>query len=82
MKTTIDIPDAIYRQLKARAALMGISMKALVLESVREKLAAPAERGETAGWRSVFGKAPEGSLDEVRAVIEEEFSRIDPDDWK
>jgi hypothetical protein len=34
----VDIPDPIYRQIKARAAAEGRSVKRLILQSVRIKL--------------------------------------------
>ena len=40
MRTTIDIPDALYRRLRARAAGEGRSAKALILEGVEQALAA------------------------------------------
>ncbi|MDH4289873.1 MAG: hypothetical protein OEV65_14110 [Aquincola sp.] len=39
MRTTIDLPEAVLRQLKARAALEGVAMKDLVLEFVHAGLA-------------------------------------------
>jgi plasmid stability protein len=38
MRTTIDIPDATYRELKARAASEGRSVKALLLEAAEQVL--------------------------------------------
>jgi plasmid stability protein len=38
MRTTIDIPDGIYRQLKSRAAREGSSARALILKGVKEVL--------------------------------------------
>ena len=38
MRTTIDIPDAMYRRLKARAANEGGSAKALILRGVEQLL--------------------------------------------
>jgi plasmid stability protein len=38
MRTTVDIPDGIYRQLKARAARDGRSTRALILRGVKEVL--------------------------------------------
>jgi len=38
MRTTIDIPDAMYRRLKARAAGEGRSAKALILQGVEQIL--------------------------------------------
>lgn len=39
MRTTIDIPDAMYRRLRSRAAGEGRSAKALILEGVEQVLA-------------------------------------------
>jgi len=39
MRTTIDIPDALYRRLKARAAREGQSAKSLILRGVEHVLA-------------------------------------------
>ena len=38
MRTTVDIPDGIYRQLKSRAARDGSSTRALILRAVKEVL--------------------------------------------
>ena len=43
MRTTLDLPDALLRQLKARAALEGTSLKALMRSVVERGLRAPAE---------------------------------------
>jgi plasmid stability protein len=40
MRTTVDIPDGMYRRLKARAAREGRSTRALILKGVREVLKA------------------------------------------
>jgi len=41
MRTTIDIPDAMYRRLKARAAGEGRSAKTLILQGVEHVLKSP-----------------------------------------
>jgi hypothetical protein len=38
MRTTVDIPDPVYRRLKARAASQGCSVKELVLRGVKAEL--------------------------------------------
>lgn len=38
MRTTVDIPDALYRELKIKAAQEGGSVKELILRSVEENL--------------------------------------------
>jgi hypothetical protein len=79
MKTTLDIPDAIYRQIKARAAQSGGTVRAFFLEAIQEKLRGKKRKG---GWRTVFGKAAKADVEDVQRVIDEEFSRIDVKDWR
>ena len=38
MRTTIDVPDALYRKTKAVAALRGSSMKDLIIRAVEREL--------------------------------------------
>lgn len=80
MKTTLEIPDAIYRQIKARAALKGQTVRAFFLEAIQEKL--QRKRRKAAGWRSVFGKAAKDDVQDIQTIIDEEFSQIDAEDWK
>jgi hypothetical protein len=83
MKTTIEIPDPLFRRAKARAAERGQSLKDLVAEALQEKLAgqAAAAPGEPA-WMSGFGKLRRlrGETARIRARIDEEFERIEPED--
>ncbi len=62
MKTTVELPDAIYRQAKAEAALRGRRLKDLIEEGLRLVLNAPthtASRGDLAGL-----------MQEARGVVE------------
>jgi hypothetical protein len=38
MRTTVDIPDPIYREIKIRAASEGTTVKEIILESVAARL--------------------------------------------
>ena len=38
MKTTLEIPDSVFRRAKARAAERGIPLRQFVTEAVEEKL--------------------------------------------
>jgi hypothetical protein len=83
MKTTLEIPDAIYRQIKASAALKGQSVRAFFLDAIHDKLAAEREQTrENSGWRSVFGKANADDTARAQKAVDEEFSRIDSEDWE
>lgn len=44
MRTTLDLPDALLRQLKARAALEGTSLKTLMRNVVERGLRTPEQR--------------------------------------
>lgn len=44
MRTTIDIPDAIYRELKIKAAVEGTTVRQIVLRGVERTLAAGTEK--------------------------------------
>ena len=49
MRTTIDMPDALYRRTKAAAALRGSSMKELIIRAVEHEIAekaAPPAKGK------------------------------------
>lgn len=43
MKTTVELPDTLYRQAKAEAALRGRKLKDLVEEGLRLVLDAPSD---------------------------------------
>ena len=51
MRTTIDLPDTLYRELKAKAALEGLPMKDLVRRLVERGLVA-APIGQASAHRS------------------------------
>ena len=83
MKTTLDIPDALLRQVKARSALNGTSMRDFFVEIIETRLEADQKQtGKPRGWRAVFGKAPKGAAARVQTVIDEEFEQIRPEDWR
>ncbi len=49
MRTTVDIPDTLYRQLKGKAASEGRSVKELILRGVEQELRdQPRRRGRVA----------------------------------
>lgn len=83
MKTTIEIPDELFRRTKATAALQGESLKDFITEALRDRLdlqTAPTARAE--GWRSVFGRARPEEVEPVDATIAEEFEQIDSREWE
>jgi hypothetical protein len=47
MKTTIEIPDDLFRQVKARAALEGLPLRDLVSYGLRLALQAPPQKARS-----------------------------------
>ena len=83
MKTTLEIPDDIFRQSKAAAAMRGESLKDFVTESLRVRLEGSASKDlEQSGWRRVFSQAKPEEVAEVDAIIAEELETIDPEAWR
>jgi hypothetical protein len=71
MRTTVDIPDMLYRQLKARAATEGRSVKELILRGVEGELSeGRPKRGGRVNLPIVRSKKP-GSLKLDNASIYE-----------
>lgn len=64
MRTTLDIPDTLYRELKTRAAREGTSVKELILRSVTINLGSevPAAKGPRKGKYPVLHSKHPGSL--------------------
>ena len=86
MKTTIDLPDATFRQAKILAAARGVTLKRFFTEALEEQLrrcsSEPGTRKSEAPWMDGFG-ALSGLSDENRRVldvIEQEFETLTPDD--
>jgi len=83
MKTTVEVPDSLYRRVKARAAERGLSVKTFMLDALQEKLAEQNARPkETTGWRAVFGAGRAEDIAAIQQIIESEFSRVDPEGWQ
>ena len=57
MKTTIEVPDDLYRRAKAEAALRGRKLKDMIEEGLRLVLATPRERDRRASLSSLMKKA-------------------------
>ena len=52
MRTTLDLPDPLLRQLKARAALEGTTLKQLIRDAIERGLSAPPTAERTKRERS------------------------------
>lgn len=83
MKTTLEIPDAVFRRAKSVAADRGIPLREFVTEAVKEKLAAEARAAEKP-WVRHMGKLKHLRKEtrRINALIEEDSEKIDPEIWR
>lgn len=83
MKTTLEIPDPIFRRAKAVAAERGIALRAFVSEAVEEKLAAAAQ-SEEKPWVKLAGGLKHLHKETLRinGIMKGEFEDIEPEEWE
>jgi hypothetical protein len=81
MKTTLEIPDAIFRRAKSVAAERGIPLREFVTEAVKDKLGAVAKSADRP-WMAAFGKLRHlhKETQRINRIIEEEFEQIEAED--
>ncbi len=81
MKTTLEIPDGLFRQAKAEAARQGIPLRELVTVAIADKLNQHRTTVERP-WMKSFGKLKSLRAETARIneVIEREFGQIEPKD--
>jgi hypothetical protein len=83
MKTTLEIPDTVFRKAKAKAAEQGIPLRQFVTEAVEERLKA-ATVSEDKPWMKMAGGLRHLRKETARImkIIDEEFETIEPEDRK
>lgn len=81
MKTTLEIPDPVFRRAKSLAAERGIPFRQLVTEAVQDKIKARSNSTDKP-WMKSFGKLRHlrKETEQINKIIEEEFERIEPED--
>ena len=62
MKTTVEVPDELYRRAKAEAALQGRKLKDLIEEGLRLVLQGPRKSGNQPSLARLMSRA-RGSID-------------------
>lgn len=82
MKTTLEIPDPIFRRAKSAAAQRGIALRAFVTEAVEEKLATSEKGGKP--WVKLAGglKHLRKETARVNEIMKSEFEQIEPEEWE
>jgi hypothetical protein len=81
VKTTLDIPDFLFRRAKSVAAERGIPLRQFVTEAVQEKLKLTLQEKP---WMKHVGKLKHlrKETKQVEKRIEEAFEQVDREVWE
>lgn len=82
VRTTIDLPEQMLVDLKIESARRRTPVKNLVQEAISRYLV--EQRPTEPAWMKSFGafKDDAEEVNRIQAVIDEEFSKVDPEEWK
>jgi hypothetical protein len=84
VKTTLEIPDSVFRRAKAKAAERGQALRAFVTEALQEKLSGrpAASSRDHAPWMKGFGQLRplRRETARIQRVIDREFEVVEPED--
>jgi hypothetical protein len=80
MKTTLEMPDFLFRRAKSAAAERGIPLRQLVTEAVQEKLRTSSQERP---WMKHMGKLKSlrGERKQIEKRVDEAFGKIDQELW-
>ncbi len=83
MKTTLEIPDPVFRRAKSVAATRGIPLREFVTEAVKDKLAAESQASERP-WLKHMGKLKylRKETRRINRLIEKDSEKIDAEMWR
>jgi hypothetical protein len=82
MKTTLEIPDMIFRRAKSKAAAQGVPLRQFVTEAVEDKLKSSPTSGRKPWMKHVsrFNNLHK-ETQRINRVIEEAFEVVDSEMW-
>lgn len=82
MKTTLEIPDPVFRRAKSKAAEQGIPLRQFVTEAVEDKLKAAPSPGQKP-WMKHMGKLKDlrKETERINKLIEQAFEEVDSEMW-
>jgi hypothetical protein len=81
MKTTLEIPDFLFRRAKSLSAERGIPLRRLVTEALQEKLRTTSHEKP---WMKHMGKLKHLRKErgQIEKRVQEAFEQIDPELWR
>jgi hypothetical protein len=83
MKTTLEIPDALFRRAKSAAADRGVPLREFVTQAVKEKLKADSAAPERP-WVKHMGRLKHlhQETERINRLIEADTQKIDAEMWR
>jgi hypothetical protein len=83
VKTTIEIPDELFRKTKATAASRGETLREFINEALTTRLASTSRpASHRSGWRSVFGLAEQKTVERIDTLLDAELEQVDSSEWR
>jgi hypothetical protein len=84
MKTTIELPDSLFRRAKEAALREGVTLKKLFMQALESRLA-PKTKGRSStspGWMRAYGalRRLRNERSRLERIIESEFEKVEPED--
>ena len=84
MKTTIEVPDPLFRRVKQAVARNNQTFASFVNAAMESKLRHEEAAAQSKPWMRFAGVFRDDREESARImeVIEEDCERIDPEDWR
>jgi len=83
VKTTVELPDGLLRDTRKFAADRGKTFKEVLIEGLNLLVYDGNFEVVKPGWEALFGAfAGDPEIGRIQQFIDEEYSRVDPEDWK
>jgi len=84
MKTTIELPERLLKQVRLLARKRGKSLKEVFTEALQRIVFETPSSSTQPEWMHCFGAFKESSAGtlEIQKVLDSEFSKINNEDWR
>ena len=84
MKTTLEIPDALFKRVKLSSVSSGTTLKRYIAEALETRLSQESSKNVEKPWMKNFGNLSHLRKEtrRIEKIIENEFEAIDSEGWK
>jgi|GEM_PF-1612777 len=84
MKTTIDLPDDLFKKLKLYAKQRQRSFRDLVIESLKRIVIESEHYKVEPEWARCFGRfaGSKAETAEIQSIIDRDLSQVDREEWR